>query len=730
MQNMIFISHIKKTDHWIIQTNEEHCKSVAVLTRHFTEEFGFGSIGYVIGLLHDKGKEKRDFQIYIRNVSGYDKTLTTWHNKDHAYVGALLAKQLYQGALYILISYPIMGHHTGLQDYYDFEKKMQLTIPKEILPCRPEKITIPPIHPEKRDFHHIIRMLFSALVDADYLDTERFMNPDNYKKRENNTTLKTLNLKLEVFLKQLKRDAVVSPVNKIREQIQDTCRKSAPSSTGFYSLTVPTGGGKTLSSLVWALQHALKHSKKRIIIAIPYTSIIIQTANILTKIFGEENVLEHHSNLEVDEKDDSPISQQKKLATENWDYPIIVTTNVQLFESMFSNKPSKCRKLHNICNSVLILDEVQTLPTEHLQPIIDSLETYQKLFNISVLFTTASMPALTGEHKGCNTSVVLQGIKNITEIIPASYLLHEKLRRVHLHFDKEHSNYDEIVQRLRKYNKVLCIVNTRRDAYEIYSRLQDPESTIHLSKMMCPKHIRTSIEKLNHKLKNDSVLRVISTQLIEAGVDIDFPTVFRQEAGLDSILQAAGRCNREGKLKIGESYIFSLEKEHPLPPGHISNAVNAFRNMKITENTDVFSPNAMKEFFRQFYSRVSSFDKGPDGDTSMIQDLLYKPEDFCFKTASEQFNLIDDNSISVIVNWENSFELVERLKQEGSHYKLMKELAQYSVSIRKHDFDTLCKDKMIEEIIEGIYWIPDREQYNEETGLTIKNHWLEELLIK
>lgn len=728
MEKDIIIAHLKQKTDWIIQTNEDHCEAVAVLTQRFANEFGFGDVGYITGKLHDKGKERKPFQIYIRYISGYDKTIVPTGNKDHAYVGALVAK-LHED-LYILMSYPIMGHHAGLPDCTDFEKKMQLPLPSEVRPCHLENVLTPSISLPPKDLHHLIRMLFSCLVDADYLDTEKFMNPDNYETRINNTSLKELNGKLDIHLKQLKDESIESPVNKIRALVQDTCCNSASLPPGFYSLTVPTGGGKTLSSLVWAIHHAITHGKKRIIIAVPYTSIIVQTAKVLTEIFGEENILEHYSNVEFDEKGDPLLKLQKKLATENWDYPIIVTTNVQLFESMFSNKPSKCRKLHNICNSVLILDEVQTLPTEHLQPIIDGLNTYQELFGVSVLFTTASMPSLKGNHKGCNASVTLKGIHDIKEIIPPSYQLHEKLRRVRLHFDKESCNYEEMAERLNKQDKVLCIVNTRRDAFEIYSRLSKTGSAMHLSKMMCPAHLRKKIEELRNRLKNDPTLRVVSTQLIEAGVDIDFPVVYRQEAGLDSILQAAGRCNREGRLKRGDSYVFSLEKEHSLPPGYISQAVNAFRNMKIDRDTDLLNPIEMDQYFRQLYCRVASFDKGPDGETQMIQNLLYTPKDFYFKTASDKFRLIDDATINVIVNWENSAELIERIKKEGPHYKLMKQLSQYAVSIRRHDFDILAKDRLIEEIIEGIYWISDREQYDENTGLTTKNHWLEELLIK
>ena len=296
---------------------------------------------------------------------------------------------------------------------------------------------------QANDFHHLARMLFSCLVDADFLDTEAFMDKESSALRQNKDTLNDLLPLLENKLKDLKAKADCSEVNIIRNQIQQQCIEMADTPTGFYSLTVPTGGGKTLSSLVWAIKHAIKNGQKRVIIAIPYTSIIVQTASVLRSIFGEENVLEHHSCVDPEQIKDEKLKEKMKLATENWGYPIIVTTNVQLFESMFSNKPSACRKLHNIVNSVIILDEVQTLPMDYLQPIVDSLKTYNKLFNVSFLFTTASQPVLSGLIEGCNPKAAFNGIDHITEIIPDKFKLHDKLRRVRLSINNEGKNYDD-----------------------------------------------------------------------------------------------------------------------------------------------------------------------------------------------------------------------------------------------------------------------------------------------
>lgn len=730
MQSDTIISHIRPTD-LAVQTNDEHSKGVADLAATFAAEFGMHKVGYVMGLLHDKGKEQHGFQQYIKSVSGYDPSVTYAEKTPHAFVGMLVALKI-ASPYFALIGMPIAAHHAGLYDWNDFQSLLAKPLPSDVTIEKIPDITPIHIKAEPNDVNHIIRMLYSVLVDADFLDTEHFMQPERSAERRPSTDLMQLHQKLEDYLKLLSIKASDTPVNNIRNQVQQVCREQAASAPGFYSLTVPTGGGKTLSSLVWAVNHAILHGKRRIIIAIPYTSIIIQTAEILRKIFGEENVLEHHSAMNITDCSESSLNYSQRLATENWDSPIVVTTNVQLFESIFASKPSKCRKLHNICNSVVILDEVQALPIDHLQPIVDALKTYQRHFGISVLFTTASMPALKGNYRGCSQQVILKGIDNITEIIPKTMNLHDSLRRVSLKFDAEASDYDQIASRLIAHPRVLCIVNTRHDAQEIFSRLPDEGITIHLSKMMCPAHIRYEIKRLKDALKSpeQNIIRVVATQLIEAGVDIDFPIVYRQEAGLDSILQAAGRCNREGHLSISPTYIFSLTKEHPLPSGHLSNTANACKNLKITDGTDCFASETMLDYFKQLYCRTQTFDAGPNNSKSFVSGMLYKPHNMCFDTIGQQFRLISDDSINVIVNWCESDNLVTRLKNKEFSASLMKAISQYSVQVRERDFSLLRQAGLVEEIMEGIWYIPYAKQYDEKTGLTYNNSWLEEILIK
>lgn len=721
------ISHIQaeKDGKWIIQSNENHQNGVAKRAEEFASAFGMRGWGYALGMLHDKGKESHDFQQYIRKNSGYDPNIKSVGEHNHAYVGGIIARNLYGTGVDNLLTNQIISHHTGLHDTNEINTSVEQDIPTDVDTIVPKFKLEPPrgICKEPKDFHHLSRMLFSCLVDADWLDTEAFMNEESAKLRGNHASLESLYPILKKHLEQLQLNATVTDVNSIRKKVQQCCSDKAESAQGFYSLTVPTGGGKTLSSLLWAMKHAIKHHLNRIIIAIPYTSIIVQTAGTLKKIFGEEDVLEHHSNVNPEDIKDERLREQIKLATENWDYPIIVTTNVQLFESMFSNRPSDCRKLHNIVRSVIILDEVQTLPIDFLQPIVDSLVTYNRLFNVSVLFTTASQPILSGLIEGCNSKASFQGIRNITEIIPAKLELHNKLRRVLLNIDDAGKTYDEVAAMLKRHNRVLCIVNTRRDAKELYERLPEEGIKIHLSKMMCPSHIKSEIERMKQALTDDrnAVIRVISTQLVEAGVDIDFPVVFRQEAGLDSVLQAAGRCNREGKQESGTTFVFSLSKEKSLPSGHMSDANNA--RLALGMDMDWFAPDTMKKYFEQLYCRQETFDK-------MDMNLyLYKPMELCFKEAANKFHLIEDNGISVIVNRGNSMEIVEELKREGMSYKRIKQLSQYSVNIYKRDFDELRKNGAIEEVIDGIYVIMDTKQYNENIGLRTDNHWQEEILM-
>ncbi len=717
------ISHIKGfPGNWSIQSNEEHQQGVAELAAKFADSFGMSEWGRVLGLLHDIGKEKRAFQQHIKKESGYCPEAKVDGDSSHAYVGGLIVRKLFPQATPIL-SNIIMGHHRGLYDDGDWKALLKQDIPDDVtIPSITEQLNIPQKPFSKEDFHHLVRMLYSCLVDADYLDTEAFMNPEQAQLRGSKATMSELCSKLENHLEKLGKGSPDTEVNCIRRYVQQCCKNSSDAPIDYYSLTVPTGGGKTLSSLLWALRHAVKNDLRRVIIAIPYTSIIVQTAATLKAIFGEENVLEHHSNVDNNDGDNEEITKQLQLATENWDYPIVVTTNVRFFESLFSNKPSQCRKLHNIAKSVVILDEVQTLPLEFLQPIINTFKSLKNIFGTSFLFTTASQPILDGTIRGTNRLNQFEALPHIHEIIPAEAKLHDKLRRVELEINNAPQTYDDIAEQIAQHDRVLCIVNTRRDAKELFERLPQEGLTLHLSRMMYPAHVRETIETIKAALKdeNQRVIRVIATQLIEAGVDIDFPVVYRQEAGLDSILQAAGRCNREGKLGICKTHVFSLGAEHQLPPGYISQANNARLNM--VGQYDWFAPGTMRAYFGQLFARTPSFDK------KQIGSLLYKPNEVQFQEAASQFRLIEDVTTSIFIKCDDSRELIDRLQNNGLSYPILKKLSQYAVSVRQKDFQTLKDTGALEEI-NGIWVLSQESLYNDKVGLITDNQWLEETLI-
>lgn len=739
------ISHLRQLPDmtWQFQPNDEHQQGVANLAELFAASFNMAEWGRALGLLHDKGKEKHQFQDYIRNVSGFDTTRKDYDaiSRRHAYVGALLAKSNIQPPLYILISQPIAGHHAGLQDPGDFHNSMALPLPADVDP-NVDVHLLPASLPKglrPDDFNHLVRMLFSCLVDADFLDTERFMSPDSFSLRGGGQSCASLADKLRQHMDALAAHAKPTPVNAFRATILEACRDAAPLPQGFFSLTVPTGGGKTLASLSWALEHAIAHGLSRVIIAIPFTSIVSQTAAVLRSIFGDENVLEHHSAASADDEADDAIDSLKskaRLASENWDAPIVVTTNVQLLESLYANKPSKCRKLHNIARSVVILDEAQALPLSLLQPIVNALKSYQRLFGVSFLLMTASQPILGGNSlqrlkKECQR-VKLNGLDDMREISPDPDGL-ALPRRTQIVFDYERPwDYDELASRMLANDRILCVVNTREVALEVFRRVAvDPDAaTFHLSRMMCGEHIQATLAQIRCLLTEQphKKVRVISTQLIEAGVDLDFPAVFRQVAGLDSILQAAGRCNREGlRQEKGVVTVFSLPKPK-VPRGALLDAVNALKGMRavLGSEADVMTQAAMTEFFGQLYARFSrdhSFDKeAVEAEVKNIPDVQ-------FATAAKKFRLIDDDGVDILVPYLNGEALIEQLRREGPSRWLMRKLRPYAVSVGRHLLDGLLKERVVEQLCDGLYCLTSPNQYDAQTGLLTTNVALEELMM-
>ncbi len=729
---MTSFAHIKKEDgKFVLQSIEEHCQNTAIMAKEMGECFGAGEWAKLCGLWHDIGKYSPKFQQHIIASSGYDTTIRDPGKVDHATAGTLLAKEELKG-LCLPLAYCICGHHSGLMDYigdgrsnlhFHLSSQCQhyLDDIRQFIPQDKNPPTLPMPYfdnnsSKPKAWHLWIRMLFSCLVDADWLDTERFMKPDDFSARGHYRTLEQMKPVLDDYLGKLGKNAPKTEVNAIRAEVQDTCRKDGSLPQGIYSLTVPTGGGKTLSSLIWAMEHAMKHDLKRIIIAIPYTSIVTQTADKLREIFGEDNVVEHHSYADFDKMPDDK-RRKIKLATENWDAPIIVTTNVQLFESLYSNKTSRCRKLHNIAKSVLILDEVQTLPAENLQPIIDILGSLYKYMETSILFTTATQPAFSGTIG--SGLAKFEGLKS-TEIIHDVDGLFKAMRRVKIDFKKEAYSYNALANEISKSEQVLCVVNTRGEAQQLYNALPDKSDTFHLSRMMCQQHISEELAIIKNRLRNDEPVKVISTQLIEAGVDIDFPVVWREMAGLDSIAQSAGRCNREGRMKEGLVHVFQIEGSRLR--GIMAKAASTAEDLIDAGEDDFLSSETAKDYFRLFYAKLN------DTDKSGITDFLYKqcPD---FESAANAFQMIDDNSLTVYVPYSEEGEaLTEQLRNGEYSANLMRKLQRYSVTVpigRHDDIERMGALKLSD----YIYVLPDCSNYDDNTGLVFENKWLDDDLI-
>lgn len=731
------IAHLRQdaSGAWHIQDLDAHLDGVARLAASFADAADMGAWGRALGLFHDAGKARTAFQRHIRCHSGYDTAAPAPAEHNHAYAGAVLAVRRYGAAATVLLANAIASHHTALHDSGALQDALAKPLPPEVeewarlaagaaagAAARPAQPGPLPFKGRclPRDLHHVVRFLFSCLVDADWLDTEAFMQPCTAAKRGGMRPMAELLPVLQAHLDRLNAKAAPTPVNVLRRRVQRQAIEAASMPPGCYTMTVPTGGGKTLSALAWAMHHAVRHGQRRVIIAIPYTTIIAQTAETLRRIFGADNVVEHHCAVADDAiGDDDP----RRLATENWDAPIVCTTNVRLFESLYAARPAACRRLHNVARSVVILDEVQTLPRPFLQPIVDAIDAYSRLFHTSVLFTTASQPVLGADFQGSHAR--LRGLSHLAEIIPSAWRLHDALRRVCFHADPAPSTYDEMAARLAACPRVLCVVNTRRDARELFRRLpcvaQEEGICVHLSRMMCAAHLRRQIDRLKEALaREDGVVRVVATQLIEAGVDLDFPVVFRQEAGLDSVLQAAGRCNREGRLATGHAHVFSLAAEHPLPAGSLAEENEARK--ALGAGRDWGAPDTMADYFRQLYARTPTF------DAKQMDDLLRRPEDLNFRTAAEAFRLISESGVPVLVPYGDCAALVERLRGKDLTRQLLRQLGDYTVTLHRQDFDKLCGAGAVE-CVKGVYVMADRAQYDEMVGLRTDNHWQEELLM-
>ncbi|MHB2016022.1 MAG: CRISPR-associated helicase Cas3' [Candidatus Xenobia bacterium] len=706
----------RPTQEWHVL--EDHLEQTANKAASFAASFGSSEWAYLGGLWHDLGKYSVKFQRMIGATGGSEAHIETKKGRvDHSTAGAIHAiRQL--GRLGRVLAYIIAGHHAGLPDWRseDGAGLMQRLEKTELVdavtsvdpPSRMLERTFPAERPPQgADPALWIRLLFSCLVDADFLDTEAFLAPNRTADRGLYPTFEDLWGSFDEHMKQIKVGAADTIVNRIRRQVFEQCLEAANGPPGLYSLTVPTGGGKTLSSMAFALRHAMVHQRRRVIYVIPFNSIIEQTAGIFRTIFGDA-VIEHHSNVDV--SDESRETSRSRLATENWDAPLIVTTSVQFFESFFSNRSSRCRKLHNVAGSVVIFDEAQLLPPDFLYPILSLIEQLQRCYGVTAVLCTATQPAL-DRRDG------FRGLERVTEIVSDPMSLYRALRRVD--FDTSRAvgpaqAWESLAAELMDHDSALCIVNTRADCRTLYDLM--PSGTIHLSALMCGAHRSRVIDTIRDTLKCGVPTRVISTQLVEAGVDVDFPIVYRALAGLDSIAQAAGRCNREGRLERGRVFVFRPPSEPPI--GHLRQCASLARNILQSNPDDLLAPPTLRRFFQELF-----WLKGDRRlDRHEIETVHLKPDQearYSFRTAASLFKMIDDAAQRpVVVRYGEGAALIARLQREGPHRLLMRRLQRYVVNIPVHAHSRLLASGDIAELSggPGIYVQAHDAAYTEETG--------------
>ncbi|MFA6412806.1 MAG: CRISPR-associated endonuclease Cas3'' [Syntrophales bacterium] len=716
------IAHITENGrtHYLI----EHLTETAKQASSFAEAFNSATWAWAVGIIHDLGKAHPDFQTYLckargLDVSEYDEQ-SAGARPNHSGAGGILAYEKFPNIIGKTLAYIIAGHHAGLPDWFGGRDSLPHRIQNErgiadavrhyastFIEMLPAKFQTPPFAMQCRNqdaiaYHLWVRMVFSCLVDADFLDTEAFMDNNRHALRPSFPSLLELKSHFDRQMGIMTADAPDTFVNNIRAEILSTCRTAATQSPGIFSLAVPTGGGKTLSGTAFALDHAIQHNKSRVIYVIPYTSIIEQTADVLRKHFGSANVVEHHSNIAPERERESP---QLALASENWDAPVIVTTSVQFFESLYAAKPGRCRKLHNIVNSVVILDEAQLLPPELLYPCVEALNRLISDYGVTVVLSTATQPALPN---------LCQAPR---EIIPHPASLYERLKRTNIIFPDDINqprDWPSLAAELAGHDQVLCVVNTRPDCHALWKEM--PEGTIHLSALMCGEHRSRIIADIKNRIRYGDSCRVISTQLVEAGVDIDFPVVYRALAGLDSVNQAAGRCNREGKNpEQGKVYVFIAPK--PAPPGLLRKGEDTTRKLASFADFKPDAPGSFHRYFEKYYASIN--DSGENWWRDNLVKNVNPDGNVQFRTAGKEFRLIKELSVPIIVRFGNSDKIIDKLRFAGPSREVMRALQRYTVSVKPAVANSLLAEGRVEEIHDGILVQADSKLYRSDIGLDI-----------
>jgi len=748
MSDRIVYAHSKRGEppaQWHVL--RDHLQDVGSLARGFAEKWHAGEFGHLAGLWHDFGKYAADWQTFLHEA-GEDASVLSddtsapapagrRRGPDHSSAGAVHAEKTFGSSrAALLLQFAIAAHHGGLPNKGDLDLRMHAAEkiaryeaalagcdPDVAAACEapsfPAVLSARPSSQQPRGYEFLTRMIFSALVDADFLDTERFMERDGNRSTQRNLwpALSGYIAPLERHFSALSAAARGSDaVRAARMNVLQWCRAAATEPRGTFSLTVPTGGGKTLASLAFALGHALHHELDRVIIVLPFLSIIDQTTSVLrdiyTPFFGDRVLIEHHSGVRP-ERD----TMRNRLAAENWDAPLIVTTQVQFFDSLFARRPSDCRKLHNIANSVVIMDEVQTLPIGLLNPILDALQELSASYGTSIVLTTATQPSLHARPLGGEPFAGLR--PGPREIVPGAEIepLFESLRRVDVRWPASPTSptsWPSLAETIAGAPQILAIVHRRDDARDLWREVQSRAAgALHLSALMCPAHRRDVLATIRRLLEERQTCRVVSTQLVEAGVDVDFPVVFRAMAGLESLAQSAGRCNRNGDLPTGRFEIFtaptapprSLASHHQTAQIMVESARNEAREL------DLFSPATFRAYFDRLYARE-------DRDARRVQQSR---DTLQFETTAERFRMIADETTTIFVpHGDPGRDAIARFRALPPNRDSLRHLQPFGVSIYETDMKTLQSRGAIE-LVHDIAWVLVAEHdYDSTFGLDVE----------
>jgi len=705
-----YFAHIREDG--TSQSIKDHLQGAAILASRFATIFNAIEFANAVALSHDLGKYSDAFQ---QRLSGANIQV------DHSTAGGQYIVSRENNALAKIAAYCIMGHHGGLPDGGSDSSNTcdEPTLAgrlKRIVPdysaFEEDGMDIPDLAvPSIRltdgfSLSFFTRMIFSCLVDADWLDTEAFMN-DGARPRGGFDSLPTLHKKMKKEIEPfLNPSGDTSELNTMRTLLLKDCLDAAKRAPGLFTLTAPTGSGKTISSMSFALAHANenKNGMNRVIYVIPYNTIIEQNAKVFETLLGEENVLQHHSGIYYTADENSP-DYRKLLATENWDAPIVVTSSVRFFESFYANRPSACRKLHNVANSVIVLDEAQMIPLPHLLPCIAVLKELVTNYGCSVVLATATQSSL---------NEFFDPIEPF-EIVHEPKKMYAFFRRVTYEVIKDALSDEDIAQRIGSHEQALCVVATRKRAQIVAGLIG--EGTFHLSTTMYPQHRSRVLSEIRHCLESGAPCRVVSTSMIEAGVDVDFPIVYREEAGLDSVIQAAGRCNREGKRPVQQSKVYIFSTLGGVPKG-IEQNVAAYE-YAVRNHEDIASLESIKAYFEQlrYFIGAEGLDKG-----SIVQDFnggIKAGMSFPFKTVAQAFRLIDQNTKNIIVPVEEeAIALIDRIRQGERSREVFRAIQKYSVSLYDTDLKNLLGVGAVESIDEEIH-ILSAQYYSEQYGVEL-----------